>query len=70
MEVMAVLEKDTATLLRLWDKDFVVNAPVNKVVFASTTTFGQTSPSEDYGLFFARCRRGYSKRECCILHGQ
>jgi ketosteroid isomerase-like protein len=34
MEVKAVLEKDTVTLLKLWDKDYVVNAPSNKVVFS------------------------------------
>lgn len=38
MEVKAVLEKDTAALLKLWDKDFVVNAPDNKVNFAGKTT--------------------------------
>lgn len=38
MEAKAVLEKDSATLLKLWDKDFVVNAPDNKINFAGETT--------------------------------
>ena len=37
IEVKAVLEKDTVTLLKLWDKDYVVNAPSNKVVFSGKT---------------------------------
>ena len=36
-EVKAVLEKDSAMLLKLWDADFVVNAPSNKVVFSGKT---------------------------------
>ncbi len=38
MEVQAVLKKDTVTLLKLWDKDYVVNAPDNKINFAGKTT--------------------------------
>jgi ketosteroid isomerase-like protein len=38
MEVEAVLKKDTVTLLKLWDKDYVVNAPDNKINFAGRTT--------------------------------
>lgn len=38
MEVQAVLKKDTAALLKLWDEDFVVNAPDNKINFAGETT--------------------------------
>lgn len=38
MEVEAVLKKDTTTLLKLWDKDYVVNAPDNKINFAGKTT--------------------------------
>lgn len=38
MEVRAVLSKDTLTLLKLWDKDFVVNAPDNKIYNAGKTT--------------------------------
>lgn len=38
MEVQAILSKDTTTLLKLWDKDYVVNAPDNKVNFAGKTT--------------------------------
>lgn len=37
-EVMAVLQKDTATLLTLWDEDFTVNAPDNKINFAGKST--------------------------------
>jgi ketosteroid isomerase-like protein len=37
IEVKAVLEKDTVMLLKLWDKDYVVNAPSNKVVFSGKT---------------------------------
>ncbi len=36
-EVKAILEKDSAMLLKLWDKDYVVNAPDNKVVFPGKT---------------------------------
>jgi ketosteroid isomerase-like protein len=34
-EVKAVLAKDTVTLARLWDKDYVVNNPENKIVLAN-----------------------------------
>jgi ketosteroid isomerase-like protein len=37
-EVLAVLQKDTVMLLKLWDKDYVVNAPDNKINFAGKTT--------------------------------
>ncbi len=33
-EVQAVLNKDTITLKKLWDKDYVVNNPENKIVLA------------------------------------
>lgn len=36
-EVKAVLEKDSAMLLKLWDKDYVVNSPDNVVVFPGKT---------------------------------
>lgn len=38
MEVKAVLEKDSATLLILWDSDYVVNAPDNTINFGGKTT--------------------------------
>jgi ketosteroid isomerase-like protein len=38
MEVQAILKKDTVTLLKLWDADYVVNAPDNKINFAGRTT--------------------------------
>ncbi|MCZ8216103.1 MAG: hypothetical protein O9262_07685, partial [Cyclobacteriaceae bacterium] len=38
MEVEAILAKDTITLLKLWDKDYVVNAPDNKINFAGKNT--------------------------------
>lgn len=38
MEVQAVLKKDTVTLLKLWDKDFAVNAPDNKINFGGKST--------------------------------
>lgn len=37
-EVKAVLEKDSATLLKLWDNNYVVNSPENVVVFPGKTT--------------------------------
>lgn len=37
-EVEAVLKRDTVMLLKLWDKEYVVNAPDNKVNFAGKTT--------------------------------
>jgi ketosteroid isomerase-like protein len=37
-EVLAVLQKDTVMLLKLWDKDYVVNAPDNRINFAGKTT--------------------------------
>jgi ketosteroid isomerase-like protein len=37
IEVKAVLEKDTVMLLKLWDKDYVVNSPNNTIVFAGKT---------------------------------
>lgn len=33
-EVQAVLNKDTATLKKLWDKDYIVNNPGNMIVLA------------------------------------
>jgi ketosteroid isomerase-like protein len=33
-EVQAVLNKDTIELKKLWDKDYVVNNPENKIVLA------------------------------------
>lgn len=38
MEVEAILAKDTITLLKLWDKNYVVNAPDNKINFAGKNT--------------------------------
>jgi ketosteroid isomerase-like protein len=37
-EVQAVLKKDTVMLLKLWDKDYIVNAPDNMINFAGKTT--------------------------------
>lgn len=37
-EVKAVLQKDSAALLRLWDADYVVNAPDNVIYAAGKTT--------------------------------
>lgn len=33
-ERQAVLKKDTLALAQIWDKNFIVNAPVNRVVLA------------------------------------
>ena len=33
-EVQAVLRKDTVTLKKIWDKDYIVNNPDNKIVLA------------------------------------
>ncbi len=33
-EVQAVLNKDTMTLKKLWDKDYIVNNPENKIILA------------------------------------
>ena len=35
-EVQAVLNKDTITLKKIWDKDYVVNNPDNKIVLATS----------------------------------
>lgn len=37
-EVKAVLEKDSVLLLKLWDKNYVVNSPDNVIVFPGKTT--------------------------------
>jgi ketosteroid isomerase-like protein len=37
-EVQAVLNKDTVTLKKLWDKDYVVNNPENKIILAKTNS--------------------------------
>jgi ketosteroid isomerase-like protein len=37
IEVQAVLSRDTTTLLKLWDKNFIVNSPENRVVLAGKT---------------------------------
>ena len=34
LEVKAILAKDTVTLKKLWDKDFVLNNPTNQIVLA------------------------------------
>ena len=36
-EVRAILQKDSVTLLKLWDKDYVVNAPDNVIYSAGKT---------------------------------
>ncbi len=33
-EVKAILNKDTVTLKNLWDKDYIVNNPENKIILA------------------------------------
>lgn len=33
-EAQAILSKDTITLKKLWDKDYIVNNPENKIVLA------------------------------------
>lgn len=38
MEVQAILSKDSATLLKLWDKDYLVNSADNVIYFAGKTT--------------------------------
>lgn len=38
IEVQAVLSRDTTTLLKLWDKNFIVNSPENVIVVAGKTT--------------------------------
>jgi ketosteroid isomerase-like protein len=38
MEVQAILTKDTITLLKVWDKNYVVNAPDNKINFPGKNT--------------------------------
>lgn len=38
MEVQAILNKDSAALLKLWDKDYTVNSPDNVIYFAGKTT--------------------------------
>jgi ketosteroid isomerase-like protein len=37
-EVKAILEKDSVTLLQLWDADYLVNSPDNVIYFAGKTT--------------------------------
>ncbi len=37
-EVQAILAKDSAVLLTLWDKNFTVNAPDNKINFPGSST--------------------------------
>lgn len=34
-EVQATLNKDTVTLKKLWDKDYIVNNPQNKIILAN-----------------------------------
>lgn len=50
-EVKAVLEKDSAMLLKLWDKNFVVNNPENMVVFPGTTTLDRPVLRQPRGSF-------------------
>lgn len=38
VEVKAILEKDSATLLKLWDKNYTVNSPDNVIYVAGKTT--------------------------------
>ncbi|MBC7934536.1 MAG: nuclear transport factor 2 family protein [Rhizobacter sp.] len=37
IEVQAVLSRDTTALLKLWDKNFIVNSPENRIVLAGKT---------------------------------
>jgi len=34
IEVQAVLQRDTVTLAKLWDKDYIVNAPTNMIAYS------------------------------------
>ena len=38
IEVKAVLQKDTVALAKLWDKDYIVNAPTNKIAYSGRST--------------------------------
>ena len=38
VEVKAILQKDSATLLKLWDKNYTVNSPDNVIYVAGKTT--------------------------------
>ncbi|MBS1759371.1 MAG: nuclear transport factor 2 family protein [Bacteroidetes bacterium] len=40
-EVQAVLHKDTMTLKKLWDKDYIVNNPENKIILAEQNSINR-----------------------------
>ena len=43
IEVKALLSRNTTTLLKLWDRNFIVNSPENVIVLAGkTATFYHT----------------------------
>ena len=62
VEAQAVVSKDTATILKLWDKDYVVNSPQNKIVFAGKTAADRP--------VMQRARASYTKEvEQIIIRG-
>jgi ketosteroid isomerase-like protein len=53
-ECKATLEKDTATLRKLWADDFTVNAPVNRVITAGRNTLDRPVITQANYLSFTR----------------
>ncbi len=54
MESKAALEKDTATLRKLWADDYTVNAPVNRVVTGGKNTLDRPVITQADNVSFTR----------------
>lgn len=50
-ERQAVLRKDTATLRKIWDKHFLVNAPTNKIVISEDAVARPVITQMSYASF-------------------
>lgn len=54
MECKAALEKDTATLKKLWADDFTVNAPANRVITGGRNTLDRPVITQANYMSFTR----------------
>jgi ketosteroid isomerase-like protein len=70
MESNAVVKKDTATLLKLWAKDYTVNAPSNRVVTSGKNTLDRPVINQaNYASFIREIEHVIVKGETAIVMG-
>ena len=49
--VQAVINKDTATLKKIWDKDYIVNNPDNKIILAGANVLDRPAMQKSKAKF-------------------